>query len=95
MPGLSVKLSFFGHYFGQETFYARRRTLTSFNTFHFLHQACSAIIHHPTPGDKLQQNIDWVNLTAAASGFRIREINVKLSHFRPEPVSMARAVKLS
>ena len=24
--GLSVKLSFFGHYFGQEMFYARRRT---------------------------------------------------------------------
>ena len=47
--GLSVKLSFFGHYFGQETFYACERTQTSFNTFHFLHQACSAVTHHPTP----------------------------------------------
>ena len=48
--GLSVKLSFFGHYFGQETFYACERTQTSFNTFHFLHQAQhSAVTHHPTP----------------------------------------------
>ena len=93
--GLSVKLSFFGHYFGQEMFYARRRTWTSFNTFHFLNQACLAIIHPPTPGDKTQQNIDWGNLTAATTGFRIHEINVKLSHCRPEPLSLARAVKLT
>ena len=42
--GLSVKLSFFGHYFGQETFYACERTQTSFNTFHFLHQAQQSLI---------------------------------------------------
>ena len=97
---LSVKLSFFGHYFGQEMFYARRRTWTSFNTFHFLHQAQQSLI---IPRLWLGW---WQNLTKHwlgqfdDSGFRIHEINVKLSHSpltvdQSQPLSLARAVKLT
>ena len=91
--GLSVKLSFFGHYFGQEMFYARRRTWTSFNNFHFLHQACLAIIHPPTPGDKTLIGSIWRQRPLASGSMRLT--SNWATHCRPEPLSLARAVKLT